>query len=324
MIQVEQKGNLYMNTMIRILFTEGHDLRILKTVEMLQKHSFIQPIVYGNRTRIESLISKHHLSCTRMTILDPIEFNEKEKMVNKLVELRHGKTNEQTAREWIEKDTYFCTLYTLLGYADCLIGGSINSTADTLRPILQLVKPKSGYQFMSSCFIMRKQEKLLYFADCSMNREPNVDQIVEITKQTVETAKRFHSTPTVALLSYSTKGSGRGESIDKMRKATEILQDMDIDYIVDGEMQVDCALNPTVAKLKAPNSPIQGTANVLIFPDLNAANIGYKLVANLAGYQAIGPILQGLSIPMNDLSRSATVEEIYIMSMITVLSVTKE
>ena len=166
---------------------------------------------------------------------------------------------------------------------------------------------------------MLKKEQRLIFADCSMNRNPNVDQLVEITLQSAESAKAFGLTPKVALLSYSSKGSGSGIDVDLVRETAIRLSHMPLDYIVDGELQVDCALNAQVAELKAPNSPIKGEANVLIFPDLNSGNIGYKLVANLGGYEALGPILQGVRLPMNDLSRSASIDEIYKMAIITAM-----
>lgn len=240
-------------------------------------------------------------------------------MLLRMLELRKGKADRKMAEEWIQKDTYFCTMYVEMGYADGLLGGSTNSTADTLRPIMQLVKTKPGCSFMSSCFLMLKKEQRLIFADCSMNRNPNVDQLVEITLQSAESAKAFGLTPKVALLSYSSKGSGSGIDVDLVRETAIRLSHMPLDYIVDGELQVDCALNPQVAELKAPNSPIKGEANVLIFPDLNSGNIGYKLVANLGGYEALGPILQGVRLPMNDLSRSASIDEIYKMAIITAM-----
>ena len=303
----------------RILFTEGEDLRILEVAKLLSKQPTIQPIIYGSRQKIMNRAAEMKLELDHILILDPAEYDEKEQMIAHLLELRRGKIDYQQAQELIKKDTYFCTLYTEMGYADRLLGGCINSTADTLRPIMQLVKTKPGCNCMSSCFVMKKDDRILLFSDCSMNRDPDVDQLVEIAIETAKTATNFGIYPKVAMLSYSTKGSGKGETIDKVKEATTRLQRMALPYIVEGELQVDAALNPHVAELKCPNSLIKGDANVLIFPDLNAGNIGYKLVSNLGGYEAIGPILQGIRIPMNDLSRSATVDEIYKMALITAM-----
>lgn len=217
------------------------------------------------------------------------------------------------------KDTYFCTMYVELGYADGLLGGSANSTADTLRPIMQLIKTRLPHTIVSSCFLMSRKDEHYIFADCSLNRNPDTDELVEIALQAAETAKTFQLEPRVALLSYSTHGSGSGTDVDKVREAAQRLQRMPLDYAVDGELQVDCALSARVAKLKAVDSIVGGNANILIFPDLNAGNIGYKLVANLGGFEALGPILQGVRLPMNDLSRSATTEEIYKMAIITAM-----
>ena len=303
----------------RILFTEGCDLRILEVSKMLTKQAHIQPIVYGSRDEITKLANEMKMSLDNIIILDPDEFEEKERMIERLLELRRGKIDYEEAKELIKKDTYFTTLYTEMGYADGLLGGSQNSTADTLRPIMQLIKTKPDCNFMSSCFLMKKDDQVLIFADCSMNRNPDVDQLVEIAIQSAKTALDFGLYPKVAMLSYSTKGSGAGESVDKVKEATKRLKRMSLPFVVDGEMQVDSALNPHVAELKCPDSLIKGDANVLVFPDLNAGNIGYKLVSNLGGYEAIGPILQGVRIPMNDLSRSATVDEIYKMALITAM-----
>ena len=303
----------------RILFTEGTDPRVLHAAQKLIDKNVLHPIVYGKRDRIKEVASKEHLDIRKLEILDPDAFADKEQMLLRMLELRKGKADRKMAEEWIQKDTYFCTMYVEMGYADGLLGGSTNSTADTLRPIMQLVKTKPGCSFMSSCFLMLKKEQRLIFADCSMNRNPNVDQLVEITLQSAESAKAFGLTPKVALLSYSSKGSGSGIDVDLVRETAIRLSHMPWDYIVDGELQVDCALNPQVAELKAPNSPIKGEANVLIFPDLNSGNIGYKLVANLGGYEALGPILQGVRLPMNDLSRSASIDEIYKMAIITAM-----
>lgn len=304
---------------IRILFTEGCDSRMLKAAVRLHEEDCLVPILYGKRAQLEEAAKACSLDITDIEHVDPDEFPYKEDMILRILQLRKGKIDRMTAEKWLQKDTYFCTMYVELGYADGLLGGSTNSTAETLRPIMQLIKTKQGHTIVSSCFLMNRGEEHYIFADCSLNISPNSDQLVEIALQSAESAKQFGIEPRVALLSYSTYGSGHGPDVDQVKEAVTRLKRLPLDYPVDGEMQVDCALSEKVAQLKAPTSPIGGCANVFIFPDLNAGNIGYKLVANLGGFEALGPILQGVRLPMNDLSRSATTEEIYKMAIITAM-----
>ena len=304
---------------IRILFTEGSDRRMMEAAIQLHNEHILTPLLYGDTKELHALAVEYGLSLAGILIVDPKQFAHREDMIRRMLKLRKGKTDEQTCREWLMKDTYFCTMYVELGYADGLLGGSANSTADTLRPIMQLIKTRLPHTIVSSCFLMSRKDEHYIFADCSLNRNPDTDELVEIALQAAETAKTFQLEPRVALLSYSTHGSGSGTDVDKVREAAERLQRMPLDYAVDGELQVDCALSARVAKLKAVDSIVGGNANILIFPDLNAGNIGYKLVANLGGFEALGPILQGVRLPMNDLSRSATTEEIYKMAIITAM-----
>lgn len=304
---------------IRIVFTEGKDERMMLAAHRLHVNKLLIPILYGKREELLALADKLHISIEGMELLDPSEFQDHEEMIKRALALRKGKADRTMVEAWLKKDSYFCTMFVEMGYADGLLGGSSNSTADTLRPIMQLVKTSPGNSIVSSCFLMNKEEEHYIFADCSLNIKPNVDELVEIALQSAKTAQCFGLQPKVALLSYSTNGSGHGEDVDKMKEAAIRLQRLPLSYEVDGEMQVDCALNKQVASLKAPLSKIGGCANVFIFPDLNAANIGYKLVANLGHFEALGPILQGVRLPMNDLSRSATVDEIYKMALITAM-----
>lgn len=304
---------------LKIVFTEGKDLRMMKAAERLRDKDLLIPVLYGKREELSKLANQHHIILDHMILLDPDEFQDQTAMENRMLELRKGKADRETVRAWMKKDAYFCTMYVEMGYADGLLGGSTNSTADTLRPIMRLVKTSPGNTIVSSCFLMCKEDKEYVFADCSLNIKPNADELVEIALQSAQSAKTFGIEPSVALLSYSTYGSGHGEDVELVKEVATRLKRLPLDYLVDGELQVDCALNKDVAKLKAPDSKVGGCANVLIFPDLNAANIGYKLVANLGGYEAYGPILQGVRLPMNDLSRSATVDEIYTMALITAM-----
>jgi len=209
-----------------------------------------------------------------------------------------------------------------MGYADCLLGGATYSTADTVRPALQLIKTKPGNKIVSSCFIMVRpsatgDNEVLAMGDCAINIKPNEDELVEIAVETAKCAKTFGIDPKVAFLSYSTKGSGKGEDVDKMRNACAKAKEAMPEIAVDGEMQFDAAVSPTVGQLKFPGSPVAGYANTFIFPDINAGNIGYKIAQRLGGFDAYGPILLGLNAPINDLSRGCNAQEVYSMAIIT-------
>ncbi|MBQ2995853.1 MAG: phosphotransacetylase, partial [Oscillibacter sp.] len=207
-------------------------------------------------------------------------------------------------------------------YADALLGGATYSTADTVRPALQIVKTKPGNKIVSSCFIMVREaatgdREVLAMGDCAINIKPNEDELVEIAVETAKCAKTFGIDPKVAFLSYSTKGSGKGEDVDKMRNACAKAKEAMPDVAVDGEMQFDAAVSPTVGQLKFPGSKVAGYANTFIFPDINAGNIGYKIAQRLGGFDAYGPILLGLNAPINDLSRGCNAQEVYSMAIIT-------
>lgn len=301
----------------RIMFAEGKDSRMMEAAIHLEKEKIVHPILYGIKQELFDSASKANLDISNVEIVDPNEFEHMDEMAAKMVELRRGKWSFEECLERLKKANYFTTMYVQMGFADGLLGGATTSTADTVRPALQLVKAKPGNLAVSSCFIMTKDDRSFVMADCSINVNPDEDQLVEITLQTAKTARQFGIEPKVALLSYSSFGSGKGDSVNKMKEATVRLKRMPLDYQVDGEMQVDCALSPRVAALKAPNSPIAGEVNTLIFPSIDAGNIGYKLVAQLGGYEAIGPILQGLNAPINDLSRGCNTNEVYKMAIIT-------
>lgn len=252
-----------------------------------------------------------------MEILDPYEYQKMDEMVTKMIELRKGKMDAETCRKLLLQTNYFGTMLVQLGYADGLLGGATYSTADTVRPALQLIKARPGNSIVSSCFILLKDEKPLVMGDCSINIDPNTDELVEITLQTANTVRQFGIEPHIGLLSYSTYGSAKGASVSKVQEASERLKRMPLDFEVDGEMQFDCCVADEVAKLKAPHSEVAGRVNTFIFPNIDAGNIGYKIAARLGGYEAIGPILQGLNAPINDLSRGCNEEEVYKMAIVT-------
>ena len=204
-----------------------------------------------------------------------------------------------------------------MGKADCLLGGATYSTADTVRPALQLIKTKPGNKIVSSCFIMVKGDKKLAMGDCAINIAPNEDELAEIAIETAKTAKIFGIDPKVAMLSYSTYGSGKGEMVTLMANATKKVKEMAPDLDIDGELQFDAAVAPEVAKVKCAGSTVAGQANTFIFPEISAGNIGYKIAARLGEYEAIGPVLQGLNAPINDLSRGCNAQEVYKMALVT-------
>lgn len=301
----------------RIVFADGKDPRVLEAASRLKQERVLEPILYGTRQQILSAAQEHGFDVQGIEILDPAEASYVKEMAERMVELRRGKWSLEECCRRLREVNYFTTMYVEMGYADGLLGGAATSTADTVRPALQLIKAKPGNLAVSSCFLMTKDARTLVMADCSLNVDPDADQLVEITLQTARTARQFGIEPKIGLLSYSTYGSGSGESVNKVREAVVRLKRMPLDYEVDGEMQVDCALSPRVARLKAPQSPIAGQVNTLIFPNIDAGNIGYKLVAQLGEFEALGPILQGLNAPINDLSRGCNANEVYKMAIIT-------
>jgi len=305
----------------KLVFTEGLDSRIIEAASRLHKDGILAPLLLGNPEKVAAAAKECGWSIDGIEIIDPLNYADFEAMVAKMVELRKGKMDEVACREALSKSNYFGTMLVKMGYAHGLLGGATYSTADTVRPALQLVKTRPGNKIVSSCFIMNRTtengaEKYV-LADCAINLFPTEDELVEIAVETARSARAFDVEPKVAMLSYSTMGSGKGESVDKMHNATEKLKAMNLDFPVDGELQFDAAFSPEVAKIKCANSPVAGQANTFIFPDINAGNIGYKIAQRLGGFDAYGPILQGLNAPINDLSRGCNAEEVYKMAIIT-------
>ncbi|MEF9968483.1 MAG: phosphate acetyltransferase [Longicatena sp.] len=302
---------------VRIVFTEGSDPRILEAAIRLHKENIIVPVLLGNRAEIEGCAAAKGWSTEGLELLDPKEYKNMDLMVTKVIELRKGKMDEETARLACLKTNFFGTMYVKLGCADGLLGGATYSTADTVRPALQLVKTKPGNSIVSSCFILMKDHEQLVMGDCSININPTADDLVEITLQTANTVRQFGIEPKVGLLSYSTLGSAKGESVTKVVEAATRLKRMPLDFEVEGEIQFDCCIAPEVATLKAPDSKVAGKINTFIFPNIDSGNIGYKIASRLGGYEAIGPILQGLNSPINDLSRGCNANEVYKMALVT-------
>ncbi len=302
---------------VKIVFTEGSDSRVLEATVRLHREDIVHPILLGSRKEIEASAASLGLSVEGMEIIDPLESDIMDSLVIKMVELRKGKMDEDACRAALEKTNYFGTMYVKMGYADGLLGGATYSTADTVRPALQLVKTKPNQSIVSSCFILVRGKESLVMGDCSINIDPNADELVEIALQTANTVRQFGIEPRVGLLSYSTLGSAKGESVSKVQEASTRLKRMPLDFKVEGELQFDAAVAEEVASLKAPDSEIAGNVNTFIFPNIDSGNIGYKIASRLGNFEAIGPILQGLNAPINDLSRGCTADEIYKMAAVT-------
>ncbi len=305
-----------------IVFTEGSDPRILEASARLLSGTFLTPILVGNREEVLAAAERECLNVQNVQVLDPASYEGMDEMVEKMVELRKGKMTPEECREALQKSNYFGTMLVAMGQADCLLGGATYSTADTVRPALQLVKTKPGNKIVSSCFILVRPlatggNQVLAMGDCAINIDPSEEDLVEITQEVAKCARMFGVDPKVAMLSYSTHGSGKGPAVDKMRNVTQRLQDMMLDFPVDGEMQFDAAVNPSVGQLKFPGSPVAGYANTFIFPEITAGNIGYKIAQRMGNFDAYGPILLGLNAPINDLSRGCNALEVYSMAIIT-------
>ena len=258
----------------KIVFTEGTDARILEASARLLSGTFLTPVLVGNPEEIQAAAEEAGFNIRGAEIIDPETYPEMDKMVDTMVELRKGKMTADECRAALKKSNYFGTMLVKMGVADCLLGGATYSTADTVRPALQLVKTKPGNKIVSSCFIMVREgvgeNTVLAMGDCAINIKPTEDELVEITTEVAHCARIFGIDPKVAMLSYSTKGSGKGEDVDKMRHAYEKVLATNPDFDVDGELQFDAAVSPAVGQLKSPGSPVAGYANTFIFPDINA------------------------------------------------------
>ena len=318
----------------KIVFTEGPDARILEAAARLKKDGLMDSILVGNVDEVKAAAAKGGFDIEGMEIIDPATYPEMDAMVAKMVELRKGKMSEEDCRAALSKGNYFGTMLVKMGKADALLGGATYSTADTVRPALQLIKTKPGAHLVSSCFILVREkdgvEEKLAMGDCAINidypdsvdKEGNVtlkgsQKLAEVAIETANTAKAFGIDPKVAVLSFSTKGSGKGGTVALSREATEYAKEMNPELAIDGELQFDAAVSPVVAATKCKGSPVAGQANTFIFPSIEAGNIGYKIAQRLGGYAAYGPILQGLNAPINDLSRGCNADEVYQMAIIT-------
>ncbi|HZG59061.1 MAG TPA: phosphate acetyltransferase [Anoxybacillus sp.] len=302
---------------LKIVFPEGLDERILTAVSRLANENILNPIVIGNKEAVEKKAAEIGVTLTNVEIIDPEQYEQMNEFVDAFVERRKGKVSKEDAQKMLLDVNYFGTMLVYMGKAHGLVSGAAHSTADTVRPALQIIKTKEGVRRTSGVFIMVRGDEKYVFADCAINIAPDSADLAEIAVETANTAKMFDIEPRVAMLSFSTKGSAKSPETEKVIEAVRLAKEKAPDLIIDGEFQFDAAFVPSVAKKKAPDSVIQGDANVFIFPSLEAGNIGYKIAQRLGNFEAIGPILQGLNRPVNDLSRGCNAEDVYKLALIT-------
>ena len=301
-----------------IVLPEGSDIRTLKAASIVQKEGYAKLIILGDRAKIEEMASANNLDISEATIINPIESENYETYVQLFYELRKAKgMTIEKARETLKDETYFGMMMVKNGDSDGLVSGACHSTSDTLRPALQILKTAPGTKLVSAFFVMvvpdceYGENGIFIFSDSGLNEYPDADALSEIAISSANSFKQLVGVePKVAMLSYSTYGSAHSPLTDKVVEATKLLKQKAPDLICDGELQLDAAIIPEIAASKAPGSPVQGKANTLIFPDLDAGNIGYKLVQRLAKAEAYGPLCQGIAKPVNDLSRGCSAEDI--------------
>lgn len=315
----------------RIVLCEGEDRRVIEAAAQITKEGIAEIVLIGNEAECKRVAP--HVDLTGVTLVDPLTSDKTEKYASILYEARKAKgMTEEQACEQAKDRTMFGALMLKAGDVDGYVSGACHSTANTLRPGLQVVKTAPGIKTVSSCFIMIAPDKnnvynpdgVAVFADCAINIEPDASQLADIAISSAKTAKAIAGIePRVAMLSFSTKGSGNDDkfykTVNKVQEAVALAKTMAPELALDGEFQFDAAVAPEVGKLKAPDSKVAGNANVFVFPNINAGNIGYKIAQRFGGYMAVGPVCQGFAKPLNDLSRGCSVEDIVATVAVTAL-----
>lgn len=304
---------------ISLVYPEGTDPRILKASARIAEEGRIKPILLGDEEKIRALAQKEGLDISSVEIINHMTADISE-MKSRFLELRKGKNTEEEADSLLRLAPYFGTMLVKMGKAQGMVAGAVESSASILKPGFQIVKTKPGNSRVSGAMVMLGPNGEKYiFSDIAINIRHTADQLAELASQSAETARLFGLDPKIAFLSFSTMGSAVSEETDLVRQAVKIAKEKYPDLCLDGELQFDAALVPSVGKKKAPESEIAGKANVFIFPDLNSGNIGYKIAQRLGGYEALGPLLQGIGAPISDLSRGCSEEDVYKVSIITAL-----
>ena len=302
---------------VKIVLPEGEEPRILQATKRLVRETSITPVLLGNPEKIRIYLEIEGVT-EGYEVIDPQNYSCFEEMVAAFVERRKGKITEDEARKLLKEDVnYFGVMLVYLGKVQGMVSGAIHSTASTVRPALQIIKTLPWVSRTSGAFLMVRGDERYVFSDCAINIDPDAKTLAEIAINSALTAQIFDIDPKVAMLSYSTKGSGFGEKVDKVVEATKLAQEMRSDLAIDGELQCDAAFVPKTAELKAPGSNVAGQATVFVFPGIEAGNISYKMAERLGGFSAVGPILQGLNHPVNDLSRGCNADDVYKLTLIT-------
>lgn len=311
------KKSLQKNELRNIVFPEAMDERILTAASRLANESLVRPILIGNVTKLNELAVSLDVNISGCEVIDPTDYGKWNEMVDAFVVRRNGRVQREEAEYVLKDENYFGTMLVQMGEADGLVSGAAHSTSDTVRPALQIIKTKEGVNKTSGVFVMVRNDEKYVFADCAINIAPTSEDLAEIAVESAKTAKLFDVEPRVAMLSFSTKGSAKSEETERVIQAVKLAKEKDSSLVIDGEFQFDAAFVPSVAQKKAPDSEIKGDATVFVFPSLEAGNIGYKITERLGGFEAVGPILQGLNKPVNDLSRGCSTEDVYKLALIT-------
>ncbi|WP_154606180.1 MULTISPECIES: phosphate acetyltransferase [Arthrobacter] len=294
-----------------IVLPEGTDIRVLAAAEILHRRDVCDLTVLGQPANVQELAAAHGIDVSGITVLDPQTSPLREDFAVEYQRLRaHKGMDLARAREIMVDGSYFGTMMVQLGHVDGMVSGAAHTTANTIRPALEFVKTRPGVRIISSVFLMLLADRVLVYGDCAVNPEPNDEQLADIAIASAETAAQFGVEPRIAMLSYSTGGSGSGAAVDQVRRATELAKAARPDLPIEGPIQYDAAVDASIAASKMPSSTVAGQATVFIFPDLNTGNNTYKAVQQSSGAVAVGPVLQGLNKPINDLSRGCTVEDI--------------
>ncbi len=294
---------------IRIVFPETHDQRVFQAAKRLAKEQLCVPVMIGNPADYEKVVG--------MEFIDPENYSDFEVLLGKVLERRQGKVTKDGAKQLLLQPTFFGTALIYNKQAHGLVAGATQSTGDTVRPALQLIKTKPSINKTFGYFIMLRNDTVYLMGDCAINPEPEAKDLAEFAVELSSVATSYGIEPKIAMLSFSTKGSANTLQTQKVLKATQLAKQLVPDVMIDGEMQFDAAVDPKVGQSKFPGSQVAGYANVFVFPDLNSGNIGYKIAQWLGGFEAIGPFLAGLNAPVNDLSRGCSEEDVYKTAIVT-------